>query len=84
MDREEWQIHLNLAEKCVTEMLALIEKQHTVIQDLGRGGHDTSRANDFLNTLLVSQARYERQRDRLQQDELEFQSKEAAEPAPAA
>jgi hypothetical protein len=68
MNREEWQFYLDLAEKCVAEGLALIEKQSGIIEELERNGCDTKKAKDFLGTLFESQGRYERHRDRLQDE----------------
>ena len=83
MDREEWQIHMDLAERCVAEGLAQIEKQRRLIQNLEGNGRDATSAQAFLATLLESQGRYERHRDRLQQEAgLEPQSQETSEPGP--
>ena len=68
MNREEWQLHLVLAERCVVEGQAQIEKQRTIIEELERNGWDTTRAKDFLAALFESQGSYERHRDRLQQE----------------
>ena len=52
MNREEWQIHLNLAERCVAEGLAQIEKQQRLIRELEGNGRDATSAKAFLATLL--------------------------------
>jgi hypothetical protein len=84
VDREEWQIHRDLAERFVAEGLAQIEKQRRLIQDLEGNGRDATSAQAFLATLLESHGRYERHRDRLKQEAgLEPQSK-APELEPAA
>jgi hypothetical protein len=81
MDREEWQIHMDLAERRVAEGLAQIERQQRLIQDLEGNGGDATRAQALLTSLLESQGRYEQHRDRLQR-ELALQPKEAPAPLP--
>jgi hypothetical protein len=78
VDREEWQIHTDLAERFVAEGLAQIERQRRLIQELERNGGDATRTRAFLTTLLESQLRYERHRDRLRQEAgLDLQSQKA-------
>ena len=84
MDREEWQIHLDVAERCVAEGLAQIEKQQAVIQGWEHRGHDTTRAKEFLAALFESQGAYERRRDTLRQEtELKPPSDESPQITPA-
>jgi hypothetical protein len=81
VDREEWQIHTDLAERFVAEGLAQIERQRRLIQELERNGGDATRTRAFLTTLLESQLRYEQHRDRLRQEAgLEPQSQKSPEP----
>ena len=54
MDREEWQIHMDMAERCVVEGLAQIEKQQRLIQNLEGNGRDATRAQALLTTLFGS------------------------------
>jgi hypothetical protein len=68
MDREERQIHIDMAERFVAEGLAQIEKQRRLIQELEGNGREATRAQAFLATLLESQGTYERHRDRLRQE----------------
>ena len=83
MNREEWQVHMDLAEMRVVEGLAQIEKQRRLIQDLEGNGGDATRAQAFLVTLLESQASYERHRDRLRQEAgMDLQSQEISAPLP--
>ena len=58
MNREEWQIHMDLAERCVAEGLAQIEKQQRLIRELEGNGRDATSAKAFLATLLESQGGY--------------------------
>ena len=83
MNREERQTHIDMAERFVAEGLAQIEKQRHLIQGLEGNGGDATRAQAFLGTLMESQARYERHRDRLQQEAgMDPQSQETSEPRP--
>jgi hypothetical protein len=83
MYREEWQMHMDLAERRVAEGLAQIEKQRRLIQELEVHGGDVTRAQALLATLFESQARYEGHRDRLRQEaDMDPQPQETSEPRP--
>ena len=68
MDREEWQLHLALAEQRLAEGSAQIRKQRRVIEQMKLQGLDTTRAKAFLDTLLKLQALHEQDRDTVKQE----------------
>ena len=75
MDREELQLHLALALQRVAEGKAQIAKQRRIIEGLEAPGLDTTRAKNFLTTLLKLQALHEQDRYAVKQ-ELEGHLKE--------
>src|SRR5262245_51492100 len=48
MDRALWEEHLTLAETHVAQGERVVARQHEIIAELARGGHDTASAVDLL------------------------------------
>jgi hypothetical protein len=60
--------HLALAERHAAEGEARIVKQHDIIAELERDGHDTKQARDLLRVFEETQVSFVADRDRLRSE----------------
>ena len=65
MDRALWEEHLTLAETHVAQGERVVARQHEIIAELARGGHDTASAVDLLASFQELLTLHKRDRDRL-------------------
>jgi hypothetical protein len=59
MDRQMVLDHLALAEQHIADGKIIIERQRSLVSELEQGGHDTTRAREFLSQFLQTQKTHE-------------------------
>jgi hypothetical protein len=65
MHREMLLRHLDQNERHLAQGVEHIAKQRLLVEELARHGHDTTVANELLNTLLESQRLHEQDHARI-------------------
>jgi hypothetical protein len=68
MDRQMVLDHLALAEQHIADGKTTIERQQTLIAELERGGHETTRSRELLSQFLQTQKMHEEDRKRLRRE----------------